>query len=156
MCIAPFTYAEIKCLDSLLTRAAKQAYKLSVSLSTAAAHMPKEKGGLGCYSLEADHAIICIQRLCRALENPGPLGVISKALFDLQKQGVNKLAAQQRPHTIRYCMRIRQAMVYQTCGYRLCRNGTTHDDIAAMDTLATSLQPYYLTLNSGTTEWWRT
>lgn len=72
MCIAPYTEAELKLLDLLLTRAAKQAFKLPVTLPTAIAHTPQDKGGLGCYSLEVDHTVICVQRLCRALNHQGP------------------------------------------------------------------------------------
>jgi hypothetical protein len=49
MAAAPYTLPEIRCFDRLLTRATKQAYKLSTSMSTAAAHQDVRLGGLGCH-----------------------------------------------------------------------------------------------------------
>eukprot|EP00775_Hariotina_reticulata_P015153 gene15153-biopygen1942 len=45
MTVAPYTLPEIRCLDSLLARATKQAYGLSTSMSNAAVHQDIQKGG---------------------------------------------------------------------------------------------------------------
>jgi hypothetical protein len=90
-CAAPYSTAELKKLDSLLTRATKQAYRLSNSMSTAAAHQDVLKGGLGCYSLEVEYNLISHQNLVRALNDEGVRGVMTRALFRLQKLDTNAL-----------------------------------------------------------------
>eukprot|EP00878_Enallax_costatus_P001532 GHUV01001683.1.p1 GENE.GHUV01001683.1~~GHUV01001683.1.p1 ORF type:complete len:2173 (+),score=325.19 GHUV01001683.1:401-6520(+) len=138
--IVPYTKAEMRSLDALMARATKQAYKLATSMPTAAAHMPKELGGLGCHSLEVEQTVISIQRLRAALEHPGPLGVLSQALFEIQKQGINMLTATMVPSALRYSMRIRQLLAYQRCGYRLCKGGIPQDHLDTLSPLSATIE----------------
>jgi ribonuclease HI len=137
---APYTLAEIKCLDSQLTRATKQAHGLPNSMSTAAAHLRKLKGGLGCHSLEVEYNKIGVERLTRSLNNAGTLGVLSNELYKHQCRGMDQLTAHELPYTLRYSMRVRQLLAYQRCHLRLCRNGLTLDEMQSRCTLAASLE----------------
>lgn len=92
MVAAPYTMGEIKLLDSLLTQATKRAYKLPVHMTTAAAHMGRDMGGLGCHSLE-DYTICSIKRLTQSLRDQGSLGTITRAMLDMQLQGIDTLTA---------------------------------------------------------------
>lgn len=112
---APYTLAEIKCLDSLLTKAIKKAHRLPTSMSTAAAHLSRDKGGLGCHSLEVEYNKMGVERLTRSLNNAGTLGVLSNALYQCQCQGMDNLTAQELTYTLRYSMRVRQLMAFKRC-----------------------------------------
>eukprot|EP00775_Hariotina_reticulata_P006754 gene6754-biopygen8553 len=139
MAVAPYTLPEVRCFDSLLTRATKQAYRLSTSMSNAAAHQDIRLGGLGCHSLEVEYHTICVQRLVRSLNDQGPLGVISRALFKYQKSGMDVLTSEKLPYVLTYSMRIRQLMAMKRTDLHMLRNGKEEDNIPATNTLATTL-----------------
>jgi hypothetical protein len=131
--------AELKKLDSLMTRATKQAHRLSISISTAAAHQDVQKGGLGCHSLEVEYNLISHQNSVRALNDEGPRGVITRALFKIQKLGSDALSAEYLPHTLRYGLRLRQLAPLKRCNTRLCCKGIAQDKQQEMNELAATL-----------------
>eukprot|EP00882_Tetradesmus_deserticola_P000535 GHRQ01000587.1.p1 GENE.GHRQ01000587.1~~GHRQ01000587.1.p1 ORF type:complete len:2327 (+),score=302.27 GHRQ01000587.1:5202-12182(+) len=137
---APYTLAEIKCLDSLLTRAVKQAQRLPNGMSTAATHLSSHKGGLNCHSLEVEYNKTGVERLTRSLNNTGTLGVISNALYKHQCQGMDHLTAQELPYTLRYSMRVRQLMAFKRCDLRLYKAGQPLDTMKDRCSLATALE----------------
>lgn len=132
--------AELKYPDSQLTKATKQAYGMPVCMSTAAAHQDATLGGLGCHSLEVEHTEICVQRLTRALNNQGILGVISRALFDHQKQAVDRLSAEKIPHILNHSMRVRQAMSYLNNNITICQYWLPQDNLREVHSLAKTLK----------------
>ncbi len=137
--VAPYTLPELKCIDNLLSAAYKQAYKLPNSLSTAATRQDKRLGGLGCHSIEVEYHTICVQRLTRSLNHPGPFGIISNALFDYQKHSVDVLSATHMPRILRYSMRLRQAMALYRSDLVMLKHGEVHSAVASMNKLATTL-----------------
>jgi len=139
MAVAPYTLQEIRCFDRLLTRATKQAHKLSVSMSTAAAHQDIKLGGLGCHSLEVEYHTICTQRLIRGLNDTGPLGVVSRALFQHQQTGIDALTADKLPYILNNSMRIRQLMAMKRSDLHLLRAGEPEGTIPATSKLASRL-----------------
>jgi ribonuclease HI len=139
MTVAPYTLAEIKLLDSLMTRATKQAYGLSIGMPTAAAHQDKVKGGLGCRSLQVEHSLICIQRLVRVLNDNGPLGVIGRALFEHQKEGVDHLSVDKMPHLMNHCMMMRRLIACNACELTLRKHCAPQDTMPDMQPLAEAL-----------------
>lgn len=131
--VAPFSTAELKVLDGALSKIAKQAYKLSVSMATLAAHEDTSRGGLGCPSLEVEHTVISTQRLTRALNNTGPLGRLTRALMARQQQAVDQLSATHLPHVTRYAMRLRQTVAMTGANVLMKKNGAEQ---ITMNTLA--------------------
>jgi hypothetical protein len=148
-CAAPYTLAQLKELDSLLTKAIKQTYRLSTSMSTAAAHQDISAGGLGCHLLEVEYNLICHQNVVRALNDEGPRGVFTRAMFKLQKIGVDALSAAHLPHTILFSLRQRRLMSLKRCSTRLYCKGIAHDKLTEMNALATTLDA----IMPGRTKW---
>jgi hypothetical protein len=136
MAVALYIKSEIKLLDSLTTRAYKQAAGLPISMPTAAAHLDKQLGGLGCPSLEVEQTVTDIQRITRALNDTGRLGVISRALLDYQRAVVDQLTAQKAPSVMRYTMRLRQLTSLVGCGLTLRKDDAPEDGMQAMLPLA--------------------
>jgi len=108
-------------------------------MSNAAAHQDIRLGGLGCHSLEVEYHIICTQRLIRALNDTGPLGVISRALFQHQNTGIDALAANKLPYVVNYSMRIRQLMAMKRTDLHMLCKEKPADNIQATNKLAEKL-----------------
>jgi hypothetical protein len=108
--VVPFTPAELKQVDGVLARMAKQAHGLTVSMSNVAVHEDTAKGGLGCPSMAVEQAVISTQRLTRSLNDVGPLGNLTRALLEYQQHAMNAITISTLPHVARYCMRLRQAV----------------------------------------------
>jgi hypothetical protein len=136
---APYSLSEIKALDSQLTKATKQAYRLSTSLATVVAHQDKKLGGLGCRSLEVEYHLICHQNLVRALNDEGPRGVITRALLEVQKSGADLLSSEHMPCLQRYSLRIRQLLALKRCNLHLMHGSTHEDTVRDMNRLARTL-----------------
>eukprot|EP00878_Enallax_costatus_P013234 GHUV01013835.1.p1 GENE.GHUV01013835.1~~GHUV01013835.1.p1 ORF type:complete len:792 (+),score=93.90 GHUV01013835.1:76-2451(+) len=138
--VSPFTASELRLVDNLLSSAYKQAYKLPKSMSTAATREDRNKGGLGCHSIEVEHNTICIQRLTRSLNHPGPFGAISRALFNYQKHSIDALTAKTFPKLLRHTMRLRQLMAFTQSDLVLMKQHQTHSDLAEMNALASKMK----------------
>jgi hypothetical protein len=139
MAVAPYSLADIKLLDSLLTRATKEAHGLTMSMPTAAVHEDKKYGGLGCHSLQVEYAMICVQQLTRALNNKGPLGKLARALLAHQRQATDEQSAKHLPHTLTQSMHLRQLLLMKQCGLTLRKDCQPEDTIQTMLPLASSL-----------------
>jgi exonuclease III/ribonuclease HI len=136
---APYSLSELKALDSQLTKATKQAYRLSTSLATVVTHQDKKLGGLGCHSLEVEYHQICNQNLIRALNDEGPRGVLTRALLAVQKSGADLLSTEHMPCLQRYSLRIRQLLALKRCNLSLMHGGTHEDTMQDMNGLAQAL-----------------
>jgi hypothetical protein len=139
MAAAPYSMADIRLLDSLLTRATKDAHGLTISMPTAAAHEDKQYGGLGCHSLQVEYATICVQQLTRALNNTGPLGKLARALLGHQRQALDELSTNHLPHTLSQSMCLRQLLLMKQCGLTLRKDLQPEDAMKTMLPLADSL-----------------
>jgi hypothetical protein len=82
--LMPGTVADLYVLQSILDTATKKASGLTASAPSAFASTPRERGGLGCYSLVADVAVRATQRLTRCLNDAGRLGRLTRALLQAQ------------------------------------------------------------------------
>lgn len=126
--VAPYNDQNIKALDSLVTAAWKQAYGLTVSTATAFMHEDKDKGGLGCPSLQVEYRATLAERLIRTLNDSTTTGHISRALFQRQLDLANKAEnAAQRIHTQQSSLHLRQLQALQslnrTTGLQLMKDG---------------------------------
>jgi exonuclease III/ribonuclease HI len=139
MAAAPYSLADIKLLDSLLTRATKDAHGMATSMPTAAAHEDKQFGGLGCHSLQVEYATICVQQLTRALNHTGPLGKLARALLGHQRQALDALSTSHLPHTLSQSMCLRQLLLLKQCGLTMRKDWQPEDAMQEMLPLADSL-----------------
>ena len=82
--IGVFTHADIRRLDAALCRIARSAYRLPKSTQTALLLRQRDNAGMGLQSLLVDYVQILASSLTQALNDPGPLGVSTRALLAQQ------------------------------------------------------------------------
>ena len=134
-CLAPYTESQLQIFDSLLTRAFKQAYGLATNIAQAVAHEHVHAGGLGCPSLQTDYNRIQVQRLTAALNDPGPVGHLTRARMQLDKQCIDALTAQHYPGLLRYSLRLRQQVACQRLNIEILINGKPIREIPSVSSL---------------------
>ena len=113
--------------------------RLLLGMPTAAAHQDKSRGGLGCHSLEVEYHLTCQQNLVRAMNDQGPRGTMTRALFGMQKTGVDVLTAEHTPSLQRYSLRMRQLLSLKQCKTRLLKRNKEHDILEDMNNLAETI-----------------
>ena len=138
-CLAPYTEAQLQVFDSLMTRAYKQAYGLSPNIAQAVAHENLHEGGLGCPSLQADYNKIQVQRLTAALNDPGPVGQLTRARMQLDKQCIDALTAQHFPGLLKHSLRLRQQIACHKLHLEMLINGRPIREIPAANSLLIDL-----------------
>jgi hypothetical protein len=134
--VAPYTKAELRSLDALLTKATKKAFGISATTSTALAHEDTTKGGLGCHSLEVEYNLGCHQRLVRALNDTGVVGAFTRASLAHQTAMKDILTYTVIHSSLRYCLRLRQLMAIKNSGHTLRYKGCTVGIMRDMHALA--------------------
>lgn len=139
-CVAPYTKAQLKALDSPLCKAAKEAYGLPNSTATAVAHEDINKGGLGCPSLLVEYNTVQLQRLTEALNDPGPLGELSRTRLQTDGSCLDKLTATARPALAHHSMRLRQLLACASIDVELRRQGIAPLDLPDTNSLMKDLQ----------------
>ena len=139
-CVAPYTKAQLKALDSLLCRAAKAAYGLPNCTATAVAHEDVNKGGLGCPSLLAEYHTVQIQRLTEALNDPGPVGELSRTRLQTDGRCLDKLTATVRPALAHHSLRLRQVFACASIDVELEKQGATPLELPDTSPLLQDLQ----------------
>ena len=122
-CVAPYTKSQLSTFDSILCRAAKEAYRLPKSVSTAAAHEDTSKGGLGCPSLLANYNAIQTQRLVAALNDRGPLGQLTRARLTIDKKCTDKITAAAIPALAQHSLRLRQQIAAASTDIEIWKDG---------------------------------
>jgi hypothetical protein len=138
--VSPFTPAELRQVDGVLARMAKQAHGLATSIPNVVAHEDGAKGGLGCPSLAVEQALISTQRLTRSLNDVGPLGVMSRAMLERQQHALNTLDASKLRHVTRCSLRVRQAAALHGTNMELRIAGQPSVSMASMSSLAQGVQ----------------
>ena len=108
-CVAPYTKADIRALDSAITYAIKRAYGLPSSAPTSMVHEDVDAFGMGCESLAAAYAHRDAVALTESLRDKGRIGTVTKAALDQQLQALGKLSKPYQ-HT-KHCMRARQLAI---------------------------------------------
>ena len=139
-CVAPYTKAQLKALDSPLCRAAKEAYGLPNSTATAVAHEDVSKGGLGCPSLLAEYNTVQIQRLTEALNDPGPVGELSRTRLQTDGSCLDKLTAMARPALTHHSLRLRQVIACASIDVELKKQGLGPTELPDTSPLLQDLQ----------------
>jgi ribonuclease HI len=139
-CVAPYSKAQLKALDSLLCRAAKEAYGLLNSTATAVAHEDVNKGGLGCPSLLAEYNTVQLQRLTEALNDPGPVGELSRARLHTDGSCLDKITAIHRPALAHHSLRLRQVISCATIDVELKKQGVAPIDLPDTSPILQDLQ----------------
>ena len=139
-CVAPYTKAQLKALDSPLCRAAKEAYGLPNSTATAVAHEDVSKGGLGCPSLLAEYNTVQIQRLTEALNDPGPVGELSRTRLQTDGSCLDKLTAMARPALTHHSLRLRQMIACASIDVELKKQGLGPTELPDTSPLLQDLQ----------------
>jgi ribonuclease HI len=120
---APYTPAQLAAMDSLLTRAIKNAYWLKPYVSTAMAHEDVSKGGLGCASVTATYAQVQVKRLTLALNDDGIHGQLARASMKAAKGCMDKFTADMHPAMLRHCLRLRQLVTVASLGLEIHKGG---------------------------------
>jgi ribonuclease HI len=119
----PLTLSHLSTFDAILCRAAKEAYGLPNSVSTAAAHEATGKGGLGCPSLFANYNAIQTQRLVTALNDKGPLGQLTRARLAIDKGCLDKITAAAFPALAQHSLRLRQQIAAASTDIEIWKDG---------------------------------
>ena len=89
------------------------------------AHEDVDKGGLGCPSLQVEYHKVQVQRLTAALNDPGPVGHLTRARMNLDKHCLDAMTIESRPALTRYSLRIRQQLACHHLGIELLYHGQT-------------------------------
>lgn len=113
-CVAPYTDKDIQELDSIISRACKDAHGLPSYLAQAFVHEDRNKGGLGCPSLQVEYKQVALQRLVSCLNDVGPLGRLTRARMEQDKQCLDYMTAKVHPTLARHSLRLRQQIA--CCG----------------------------------------
>ena len=145
--VAPYSKAELRSLDALLTKATKKAFGISATTSTALAHEDTSKGGLGCHSLEVEYNLVCHQRLVRALNDTGVVGAFTKASLAHQTAMMDALTSTVIQSSLRYCLRLRQLMAIKNSGHTLRYQGCTVGNMRDMHALAEAVHDILPSVN---------
>ena len=104
--ITPCTKTDIHILDSIINAAAKQTYGIGKNTATAFVNEDTDAFGLGCESLMTEYAHKSASLLIESLRDDGRIGIISKALLDLQLKLLGGHHAS--PYHYKRCLRVRQ------------------------------------------------
>ena len=92
--LAAYNIQSIQKLDSVIARIAKKSLRLPISTPNAMVFTETNHAGMGVQSLLVDYIQLNTAYLVRALNDEGPLGIISRALLQMQHQhlgGINPL-----------------------------------------------------------------
>ena len=92
--LATYSIQSIQKLDSVIARIAKKSLRLPISTPNAMVFTETNQAGMGVQSLLVDYIQLNTAYLVRALNDDGPLGIISRTLLQMQHQhlgGINPL-----------------------------------------------------------------
>ena len=121
---APFTMGDIEHLDKRLANIARQSCRLPKGFPTSAILRDHEEAGLGVISLTVDYAQISASHFTRALRDPGRLGIVSRALLDLQRRKMGGAPVEYLDDgAARYCTLLRQLTIMNRHGLTLTLDG---------------------------------
>ena len=99
LCIAPFSAVDIEKIDTVLACIVRTCFNLDPSYPTNVILCPTERNGIGLHSIMVDYAQITAQTLTRALNDTGDLGIITKAMLQLQLSAYGNLPLKLRTMT---------------------------------------------------------
>ena len=118
--VAPYTMADIAALDKALASVARSCLRLPRSYPTSAILRDRQEGGWGVHSFAVDYAQISATMLTRALEDKSRLGLVSKALLDLQRSLMGGAPVEELAEgSTRFCTSLRQLAVMARHGLSL-------------------------------------
>jgi hypothetical protein len=135
--VTPYTPPDLKILDTIILKAAKQAHNLINGTPSAILHEDIDKGGVGYTSISTEYVSRNVNSLKQSLNTPGRISTLTQALLHLQLQRLGNFHGTKcRP--AHYCMRARQ--------YAMAVSLKQHN---AIDTLAniTLPSPLHLSLS---------
>ena len=124
MVAAPYSAADIDGLDRCLATAARKCHGLPRCFPTRAILAPTEDAGLGLESLQVDYVQAAAAYLTRALNDPGRLGVVTRALLTKQLRmlgGINPGGV--GPRLVPHAIGIRQLAALQMADITVTLNG---------------------------------
>ena len=124
--VAPFSGADVDLLDRALATTVRAAWRLPKSFPTRAILFPQNEGGAGLESLALEYTQVTVTTLVRSWNDPGRLGVVTRALSSRQMAqlgGVNpgKAGPTQLPH----CTTPRQLGMLSLAGITIADSSRT-------------------------------
>ena len=120
-----FTQQDIALLDAVVTKAAKRSMRLPVGTPSSMVLEEKQLGGMGVGSLAVDYAQLITANLVRALNDPGPLGNLTKAMLAFQHTHLGGLDTTRLPSATRTCHLMTQISIIAQAGIFLTAPSTS-------------------------------
>jgi ribonuclease HI len=121
--IMPLGMQEITRLDSVISKLAKQAYRLPLSLPNRMVHLSKNDGGLGIESLRVKYYQLNLATLVKSLNDTGTLGVVTKALLDSQLRILQGLRPADVPREATHLRLVKQLAMATETNLQLTKDG---------------------------------
>ena len=128
--IVPYTMQEVGRLDRTLAGITRRCCRLPRSMSTASILLSQEKCGIGLISLTVDYATRAAESITHALNDPGRLGAISRALLNLERNRMGGFPVDEVSTGLaRYCPNLRKLQVMHRHGLQLTISGKSYDPL---------------------------
>ena len=128
--VAPYTMQEIGLLDRTLAGITRRCCRLPRSMATASILLSRDKAGMGLTSLAVEYTTRVAASLVRALNDPGRLGIVTKALLSLQRAKEGGTPAEElATHSARYCTSLRKLQIMDRHGLQLTVNGQLYSPL---------------------------
>ena len=132
-----FTLNDIARLDSLVARIAKGAMRFPGYTPNAKVHEDRCRGGLGVGSLLTDLVHITTSNLVKALNDKGPLGLVTKCLIETQQHSLGGLRGLDLAQGVQHCRHLRTVALLHSIGAKIQR----HMGTAAATTVGLQANP---------------
>lgn len=122
--ILPFGLQEVSKMDGVLAKCAKQAFNIPLWVSNRVAHLTRKDGGLGVPSLNTNLHQLGVAALVKSLNDPGTLGVVTRALLEHQLMALQGLSPTDVPAEARFLRLAKTIMLAKDMGVQLTKFGT--------------------------------
>ena len=118
--VAPYSTFDISRLDRAIAVAVRKCCKLPKSFQNAAIHLSHTHAGMGVGSLMVEYVQVTTACLTRALNDTGRLGLVTRALMDLQHKQLSNLPPDQLPaRATKHYTILRQIALMRKAGIEL-------------------------------------
>jgi ribonuclease HI len=122
--ILPFGLQEVTKLDSVVAKCAKRAFGVPLWVCNRMVHLSQRDGGLGVPSLNTHLHQLSVAALVKSLNDPGTLGLVTRALLEHQLAALQGLDPADVPAEARFLRLAKTAMLAGHMGVQLTKHGT--------------------------------
>jgi ribonuclease HI len=123
MAVMPYTPRDIALLDRTIANIARSSYGLKPGFPTRALLLPTDQFGLGVGSMLPHYLRKAAAALANSLNDPGRLGVVTRALLDLQHRHAGTVGDHTHKKACRFYTTLKQCALLRSHGFTLMNAG---------------------------------